>query len=129
MTGSSIYYNLLRLTTPNLSFIRPMSNRIDREKRTIKAMINIFCREQHGSKAGGLCDECNTLMQYAYLKLDKCRFKDQKPTCAKCPIHCYRPDMRERVKGVMRFSGPKMTLRHPWLALCHLIDGLRSPKG
>ncbi len=106
----------------------PMSKRIDREKKTIKAMIVIFCREQHGTKAGNLCNECTTLMEYANQKLNKCKFQDQKPTCARCPIHCYRPDMRVKVKEVMRFSGPKMTLRHPWLALCHLIDGFRRLK-
>jgi hypothetical protein len=38
--------------------------------------------------------------------------------------------MREKVRGVMRYSGPRMTFRHPVLALFHFIDGLRrKPHG
>lgn len=30
--------------------------------------------------------------------------------------------MRERVKQVMRYAGPRMMLKHPLLALQHLFD-------
>jgi len=30
--------------------------------------------------------------------------------------------MREKVREVMRYSGPRMILRHPWLALMHVVD-------
>jgi hypothetical protein len=29
---------------------------------------------------------------------------------------------------VMRYAGPRMLLSHPFLALLHLIDGLRKPR-
>jgi hypothetical protein len=32
--------------------------------------------------------------------------------------------MRERVREVMRYAGPRMLLHHPWLAICHLVDGI-----
>ncbi len=32
--------------------------------------------------------------------------------------------MRERVRAVMRYAGPRMLLCHPILALLHLRDGL-----
>jgi hypothetical protein len=34
--------------------------------------------------------------------------------------------MRDRVKTVMRYSGPWMLGRHPVLALLHKLDGLRK---
>lgn len=99
--------------------------RIAREKRTIRAMVRIFCRDKHGGRAGP-CDECRELVEYAECRLDRCPFGADKPTCAKCPIHCYKPAMRRRVREVMRYAGPRMLLRHPVLALRHLLDG-RKP--
>jgi len=49
--------------------------------------------------------------------MSRCPFGPDKPTCAKCPIHCYKPQVRERVREVMRFAGPRMLLRHPVLAV------------
>ena len=99
--------------------------RMGREKQTILAMIEIYCRGHH-SAADGLCAECRELSNYAQCRLEKCPFGAEKPTCAKCPIHCYRPAMRTRVTEVMRYSGPRMLLRHPLLAVLHQIDSLRG---
>jgi hypothetical protein len=100
--------------------------RIRRERRTISAMIRIYCRDRHGSR-GPLCAECHDLQQYAMHRLDCCPYGSEKPTCVNCPIHCYKPDMRERVRQVMRYSGPKMLRRHPILALLHLFwDGRKQ---
>jgi hypothetical protein len=89
-------------------------------------MIRIFCRDQH--RAGDpLCGECTELQQYAMQRLDCCPFGAEKPTCVNCPIHCYKPAMRERVRQVMRDSGPKMLLRNPVLTLLHFWDGRKRP--
>ena len=55
-------------------------------------------------------------------RIDRCPYQEDKPTCAKCPIHCYKPAMRERVRQVMRYAGPRMLLYHPVLAISHYID-------
>jgi hypothetical protein len=104
-----------------------MSNhrtRLAREQRTVEAMIAIYCRERHAA-GPGLCVECEALADYARLRLQKCPFGHDKPTCANCSIHCYRPGMRARIKAVMRVAGPRMLYRHPILAVLHLVDGLR----
>lgn len=103
-----------------------MGRRMDRERRTIEVMVGIYCRDHHG-KRDGLCNRCSKLEEYAFARLDKCAFADAKPTCVNCPVHCYRPDMRERVREVMRYSGPRMLLRHPVLTIAHLRDGRRGP--
>jgi len=41
--------------------------------------------------------------------------------CKKCPIHCYKPDMRVKMRAVMRWAGPRMVLYHPIEAIKHLI--------
>lgn len=96
-----------------------------REKRTVEAMIRLYCRGHHDA-GDELCPECRDLADYARTRLDRCPFREAKPTCAKCPVHCYRPDMRERIRAVMRYAGPRMLYRHPALALLHLLDGRRS---
>jgi len=98
---------------------------MQREKRTIEAMVRLYCRDQHQSTSG-LCPECQQLKDYALSRLQRCPFQEGKTTCAKCPVHCYSPAMRQRVKAVMRYAGPRMLYRHPILALLHLLDGRRQ---
>jgi len=105
-----------------------MSNnhpRMAREGKTVEAMINIYCHGRHGTK-DKLCSECRELLDYAMTRLDKCPFQEGKTTCANCPVHCYKPVMREKIRAVMRYAGPRMFYRHPVLALFHYIDGLRK---
>jgi hypothetical protein len=102
-----------------------MTPRKDRERKTIRAMIEIYCRGHH-SASGRLCTECKDLLNYAEMRLEKCPFGENKTNCADCSVHCYQPAMRERVKEVMRYSGPRMTYRHPVLALHHFLDGRKT---
>jgi len=106
---------------------RSLGRRRQREYRTVLAMIGIYCRDKHKrTRAAGeeLCAECRELRDYAALRLCKCIFAEGKPTCAKCPVHCYKPDMRARIAVVMRHAGPRMLLEHPVRAIRHLVDGL-----
>ncbi|UCD76454.1 MAG: nitrous oxide-stimulated promoter family protein, partial [Phycisphaerales bacterium] len=79
----------------------------------------------HSGGGGGLCPDCAELAEFARFRLDKCPYGEDKPTCANCPVHCYQPHMRRRIQEVMRFSGPRMLLSHPILAIFHLLDGRR----
>ncbi|HYX21902.1 MAG TPA: nitrous oxide-stimulated promoter family protein [Thermoanaerobaculia bacterium] len=102
--------------------------RLERERRTVAAMIEIYCRAQHDAHAAGgaLCPECADLEAYTRLRLEKCPYGEAKPTCANCRIHCYQPHRREQVKGVMAFAGPRILWRHPVLAVRHMLDGRRE---
>jgi hypothetical protein len=95
---------------------------IDTERRTVEAMIEIFCRSHHGTKEG-LCPECRELRDYAARRLAQCPFRDNKPKCSACPVHCYKPAMRERIREVMRYAGPRMLYRHPVLTGRHYLKG------
>jgi len=99
--------------------------RLKREEKTIAAMMRLYCRDHHGSK-NELCTECSELLEYARFRLNKCPYQEGKTTCAKCPIHCYKPVMREQVRAMMRYAGPRMLFRHPILTLYHFIDGRRE---
>ncbi|WP_066632683.1 nitrous oxide-stimulated promoter family protein [Desulfolucanica intricata] len=101
---------------------------IEREKDTIRKMIILYCRGKHNSKQV-LCHECQDLLEYAHKQLDRCKFGSEKTTCGKCPIHCYKPAMREKVKKVMRYAGPRMIFVHPSDAIEHMIkERRRIPK-
>jgi hypothetical protein len=108
-------------TTIAPNTLRKFANRrLAREWKTVSAMLQIYCRDKHDSN---LCPECQQLMSYVNLRLDRCRFGKEKPTCAKCPVHCYQRDRREQIRVVMRYSGPKMLWEHPMLSFWHLLDG------
>jgi len=97
--------------------------RLARERRTIAAMIALYCRHHHGAR--GLCEGCAALDAYARRRLERCVFGPDKPTCANCAVHCYRREEREATRTVMRWAGPRMLGRHPILALGHMMDGRR----
>jgi hypothetical protein len=88
-------------------------------------MVEIYCVDHHGARPGEVCADCRDFLVYAERRLDKCPYGENKPTCARCPIHCYKPARREHAREIMRHAGPRMTLRHPWLSLTHLLDKLR----
>jgi hypothetical protein len=83
-------------------------------------MIDLYCRHHHGSK-DQLCKECHELCDYVKKHLEKCPLKNNKPKCSKCTIHCYTPAMREKIKKVMRYSGPRMMYLHPILTARHYL--------
>ena len=102
-----------------------------REKEMVSQMIALYCRKHHGGK-GGLCPQCRALEAYAELesyarmRSDKCPFMETKTFCSNCKVHCYKPVMREKIREVMRFSGPRMLLVHPAAAIRHVIETRRE---
>ncbi len=112
--GKAAEERLARLAAPRLA----------RELKTMRAMMRIACRDRHGT-AEGLCADCEALLAYATKRLALCPYGDEKPTCANCRIHCYGPRQREQVRQMMRYAGPRMLWRHPYLAVMHLVDGRR----
>ena len=97
-----------------------------KEVRTVKLMVGLYCRRQHGTRE--LCESCRELAEYAEARIRGCRYGEKKPACSRCPIHCDKKDMRERITAVMRFAGPRMTWRHPILAIQHLA-GMKGSYG
>jgi hypothetical protein len=99
--------------------------RIRREQRTIDALLEIYCRYQHGGR-GAPCPDCDRLREYAHRRLATCPFQQETPVCNRCEVHCYSQALRERLRDIMCYAGPRMPLRHPWLALRHWVDELRA---
>lgn len=97
-----------------------------REKETVAFMIELYCRKKHGSKT--LCPKCKELKDYAFMRSDKCPFMETKTFCSNCKVHCYKKDMQDKIKEVMRFSGPRMIFYHPIQAIPHIYESQKEKR-
>lgn len=107
----------------------------EKEKKLIPVMIRIYCKGKHKAerkaqcvKGKAVCAGCNELTEYALFRLGKCPFKVNKKFCSFCKIHCYKPEMREKIKEVMKYSGPRMLFTHPIFAISHVVQMIKYKK-
>lgn len=100
--------------------------RLDREYLTMSKMVGMYCTRFHDAQGEGICGECEEFLGYAKRRLAKCPYEEKKPTCTNCPIHCYKKAQKERATEIMRYAGPRMLGRHPYLAIMHILDGFRK---
>ncbi len=96
------------------------TSRIDREKEVVGRMIELYCKKRLGMAE--ISEEYKTLQMYAHKRLDVCKFGNDKPNCKRCPIHCYKPEMREKIRAIMRWAGPRMIIYNPIAAIRHLFN-------
>lgn len=102
-----------------------------KEQYIVEEMIRLYCRKNHSDewkKTDQMCRTCRELSDYAKLRSQKCPFMKEKTFCVNCKVHCYKPEKREQIRQVMRFSGPRMMLYHPVLAIWHLIYSKREKR-
>jgi hypothetical protein len=99
----------------------------EREKELVSQMIALYCKKQHHTK-GTLCPACAALRDYARQRSEKCPFMESKTFCSNCKVHCYKPEMREKIREVMRFSGPRMIFHHPITAIRHVIESNKEKR-
>ena len=97
------------------------------EKIMVAKMIRIYCKKKHGQK-NDLCEECKVLKEYAWNRSDNCPFMESKTFCSNCKVHCYKFDMREKIKDIMRFAGPRMIFVEPIAAIRHVIETKKEKK-
>ena len=88
-------------------------------------MIEIYCKgNKHGSVVP--CEDCKELIEYAKMRIAKCPFMESKTYCSNCKVHCYKPEMRHKIRKVMRYAGPRMLFHHPFMAIDHVIQSLKQ---
>lgn len=105
-------------------------SKVSDEKKLIEFMIGVYCRGNHKRKMTkhemrhkeNFCDECRELYKYACERIDKCPFTETKTFCSSCIVHCYKPHMREKIRKVMKYAGPRMMIYSPKLAVKHIVD-------
>ncbi len=97
--------------------------KIEKERKIVKLMIELYYDKKLKHQFE---DEKNDLIKYVNFRLDKCPFQDKKTFCSKCKIHCYQDAYKEKIKKVMRYSGPRMLFYHPVLLFKHLFTSGKS---
>ena len=98
------------------------------EKELVSQMIAVYCKGKHGTKRGELCPDCLERTEYARQRAEKCPFMETKTFCSNCKVHCYKPEMREKIRAVMRYSGPRMIFYHPVMAIRHVMETKKEKK-
>lgn len=89
--------------------------------------VEVYCRSHHKedrapfdfkvpgggaffSKLPILCPDCSKLLKYGLTMRLRCP-QQPKPMCKKCPNPCYKPEYREKIREVMKFSGMYLVKR------------------
>ena len=112
----------MKQTTP-----KDLAKKRAEEQLLVSEMIALYCRRNHRTR-GALCPDCASLADYARSRSERCPFMETKTFCVNCHVHCYKPDMREKIRAVMRFSGPRMIFYHPVAAIRHVVETKREKK-
>jgi hypothetical protein len=101
-----------------------------KEIKDLKVLLQftaVYCRVKHDGDKSALttdepglqnlplqkfpvCKECGEFLLYAFQRRLCCPL-DEKPICKHCPVHCYKPEYRQKVREVMRFSGQYLIKR------------------
>jgi len=97
-----------------------------KDLKVLAVFTSTYCRQHHKGDRQPLvclpglgrrqaeryscCTDCRDLLSYAFDRRLRCPL-DPKPTCKHCPVHCYRPGHREKVREIMRFSGAYLLKR------------------
>jgi hypothetical protein len=103
----------------------PTKDHLKQEYKTMETMIRMYCKKFHSCDED-LCQECSDLLKYAEERLNNCKFGENKPICDTCTIHCYKPEMREKIREVMRYAGPRMIYAHPIMGFRHLFKKMKK---
>lgn len=106
---------------------KDIQSKRETEKQVVSLMIRVYCKGRHGRKSG-LCEDCAALERYAHSRSDHCPFMEEKTFCSNCKVHCYKPEMREKIRAVMRYSGPRMIFYHPVMALRHVAASKKEKR-
>lgn len=102
-----------------------------KEDKICTLMIQIYCGGAHKNRPAlkseeNLCPECSALADYVHQRVAGCPFMESKTFCSMCKVHCYKPEMREKIRKVMRYAGPRMLKYHPIMALRHVCLTVRQ---
>lgn len=99
----------------------------EKEKQNVEFMVKLYCKKKHKCKKQ-LCADCQALLDYSKLRTSKCPHMQTKTFCAFCKTPCYKPDMKQKMREVMRFSGPRTIFYHPISAIKHLKLQIKETK-
>lgn len=95
----------------------------EKEKKIVKLMILLYCKDHKHLESP--CESFSELIEYVNMRIDTCPFTETKTYCSNCKVHCYKKDMRDKIKEVMRYAGPRIIFSHPMITIDHMYQGLK----
>lgn len=120
------FFRIKTIPSPYKGLSKTEKKRL-KEQEMSEEMIALYCRKKHGHK-DELCKDCQALADYSKKRSENCPHMAEKTFCSACETPCYSPDMRDKIKEVMQFSGPRMVFRHPILSVRHLFSKKKGEK-
>lgn len=92
-------------------------------------MIRIYCHHQNHTEGKTLCPDGQELEDDCHFRLSKCPWKERKPFCSNCPIHCYNAEHREKFVRSCVFRGQECFLFIPsWQFATFAVRCMRNEK-
>lgn len=92
-----------------------MDKKREEERKIVMEMIDLYYKHH-------IDEYDDKFIEYVNARITHCPRMKEKTFCSKCPVHCYREDMRKQIKKVMKYSGPRMIFHHPLLVIKHVIS-------
>ena len=92
-------------------------SKIKYEKKIIELMVKIYCSKNH---KGSICEDCEKVLNYSFLRIDKCRYMETKSFCSACETPCYNTIMRNKMKDIMSYSGKRLIFYNPLIVFKHI---------
>lgn len=106
---------------------QPLSGKELKDLKVLLQFTSVYCRARHAAartliatdepglqklplRKYPVCAECGDFLLYAFGRRLRCPL-EEKPSCKHCHVHCFRPGHREKVREIMRFSGPYLIRR------------------
>ena len=102
--------------------------RIRRDLRTLQAMGSIYCKAHHADApkdAAGMCEQCAETIRFTHERAAACPY-DHEGNCKDCAIKCNRGDQQRRIQSIMKYSAPRMLVRHPLMTLEYALKKLNK---
>lgn len=106
--------------------MRKIEDKREHEKSTVYFMIELYCKKHHNTN--GVCKHCKALYMYVEKRIDGCPFMETKTFCSNCKVHCLQNEYREEIRKIMRYSGPRMLLYNPMMAIRHVYASRKEKK-
>lgn len=99
-----------------------MEIRRAKKHQIMKQMTALYCRgHKHQLDENGECADCDLLLRYSLSRTQRCPYIEKTLFCSNCPTPCYRPDMKEKMRVMMKYSGPRLFFRRPITVIWHVV--------
>lgn len=94
---------------------------VDKDRQTLEAIGRIFCSAHHNEArdSEGLCPSCRATIDATLERAAACPYGHE-TNCEDCRVHCQRGEAQARIREIMRYSAPRMAVRHPLMTMEYL---------